>query len=159
MTFKKFPHSLGITRHVASQKVHLWLAPTLKSLSGGVSFRNLVRLGFSSFGVLRDFILINSGPIYSVNTFRLVSCFSKFLGASRNKGSGDSDWISGLALRPSEKFVFFFFFASCLLTTLACGWRAWLSWWEQCGYSPRKRDAREENNPLGLCFVGQRLGM
>lgn len=93
MTSQKFPPSFRVVRHVASQKGHLLWAPTLKSLSGGVSFRNLVRMGSLSLKILWDFIPINSGPVLSVGTFHFVPCSSKFSQSSKNIGSGSCDWI------------------------------------------------------------------
>ena len=42
---------------------------TLKSLSGGVSFQNLVRLNSLSFRDSSDFTPINSEPVPSNDTF------------------------------------------------------------------------------------------
>lgn len=51
----------------------------LESSANGVSFRNLVLLGSLSFGVPRDFIPINSGPIPSDDTFISLLAFWNFL--------------------------------------------------------------------------------
>lgn len=118
-----------------SQKWHLWRASTLKSLSGGMSFQNLVWLGSLSFGVLRDFIPINSGPVPSNDAFHFVICFSKFLGAP--KQSFRQWWLDfSSSLLSSESFVSFLLSIFLLLIyDNACLWlEVWLSWWEQCGH-------------------------
>lgn len=53
-----------------------------RKLSGGVSFRNLVRFGSLSFGISRDSAPINSGPLLFDDTFHSILSLREFLRCS-----------------------------------------------------------------------------
>ena len=118
----------------ASQKGYLWCASTLKSPSGGVSFRKLVRLGSLSFGDSQDFAPINSGPMPSDDTFHFIPSFPKFSRRSQ-KQRFRRRWLAfNLSSRFSKRFVYSLLalFLTFVLGVVCLWSGVWLRWWEQC---------------------------
>lgn len=78
--FSKVPSSFwNVATRGTSLKRAFMTSAALEISTSGVSFRNLVWLGSLSFGVSRDFIPINSGPIPSNDTFASLLAFWNLL--------------------------------------------------------------------------------